>query len=138
MLNLAFSDGYYDKLKQHLDAIKSKKDDMIDRYFPELNAERYDFMQLMDDYIKQLGELLQQNCDTPFVIIGSTVKVQDIDDDYTITFTLVCPHESNPVKGCISYLSPIGKSLLLRKAGEIVNVVTPNGEVRYEILEIKI
>ncbi|HYR36490.1 MAG TPA: GreA/GreB family elongation factor, partial [Burkholderiales bacterium] len=39
--------------------------------------------------------------------------------------------------GRISYSSPIGKALIGKEAGEIVEVQTPGGLKRYEIIDVR-
>ena len=69
------------------------------------------------------------------IAIGSqiTVQVKAAKKD----FEIVGDGESDPLKGKISYQSPIGKALLGRKLGEKVTIVTPGGEIDYEILAVK-
>ena len=44
--------------------------------------------------------------------------------------------EANPIEGKISDESPVGKSLLGHKVGEIVETETPSGIVKYKVLSI--
>ena len=44
--------------------------------------------------------------------------------------------EADPFANKISNESPIGKAILGHKAGEIVNVVTPNGSYDVKIVKI--
>lgn len=70
------------------------------------------------------------------VSIGSHIRVQEEDfppDEYH----LVGPQEADPSKGRISYESPIGKALLEHRVGDIVEVITPAGQIHLKILEIK-
>jgi len=74
------------------------------------------------------------------VVIGSTVAVtQDLKGKKpeTETFTIVGPVESNPLAGKISSESPLGKPMIGLKKGDIFKVNTPDGEIKYKIVEIK-
>lgn len=71
------------------------------------------------------------------IIFGATVTLKNLDTDKMVTYTLVGPDESDVAKRRISINSPVGKSLLGKKRGEIVEVRTPGGEVEYEIVEVK-
>lgn len=51
-------------------------------------------------------------------------------------FTITGSHEANPLQGKISNVSPLGQAFLHHKKGDIVNVQTPRGEVKYKILEV--
>ena len=74
------------------------------------------------------------NADT--VSIGCTVivEVNGKETDYT----LVGEYESDPMKGYISYRSPVGKALSGKKIGEKVILELPIGPVEYKILSITI
>lgn len=65
--------------------------------------------------------------------IGSKVTVND--GKTTQEFIIVGRYEANPSKGRISDASPIGRSLIGRKIGDIVKINTPNGEKTYKILK---
>lgn len=67
--------------------------------------------------------------------LGSTVVIED--DGEEETYTIVGPLEAAPNKGRISNESPLGKSLLLRKVGDVVQVDTPGGSRPVKILGIK-
>lgn len=70
------------------------------------------------------------------VNIGSTVKIQEDDDEPEI-YQIVGPQEADPLKGKISYESPIGSALYQRKVKDVVVAETPNGKITFKILEIK-
>lgn len=67
--------------------------------------------------------------------MGSTVIVKSKTGDKS--FTIVSFNEADPLEGKISNESPLGKSFLKKKKGEKIIVTTPNGEVKYQILEIQ-
>jgi len=66
--------------------------------------------------------------------IGSEVVVKNGEKE--LTLVLVDSHESDFMRGKISLYSPIGKALLGRRAGEIVEVTTQNGQVVYCIQKV--
>lgn len=69
------------------------------------------------------------------VYFGSTVKVRDVDRNNVAQFHLVGPEEIDADGGKISSASPIGRSLLGRKVGDVVTVSIPKGIVNLKILE---
>ena len=71
------------------------------------------------------------------VIFGSTVKVQDLEDEKKITYKLVGQDEADVKKNLIFFKSPIGKSLIGKNKGEMVTVNTPSGEKSFEILNVE-
>ena len=71
------------------------------------------------------------------VIFGSTVKVQDLETNKEISYKLVGQDEANISKNLIFYKSPIGKALISKNKGDIVNVSTPSGERNFEIKDVE-
>ena len=71
------------------------------------------------------------------VKIGSRVEVKGADSDADPkTYTLVNKTEANPLEYRISDESPMGKSLLGKRAGQKVVVETPRGKLNYEVVSI--
>ena len=88
---------------------------------------------------KRMGELAMVNLDNiprTKVGFGSTVVVFDSTKDEEITYKLVTSEESDVTKGLISTTSPIGRSLLGKKIGDVATVVTPNGNRELEVLKL--
>lgn len=71
------------------------------------------------------------------VNLGTTVMLNDLDNDEQICYTLVGSAEADPLNYKISNESPIGKAILGHAIGDQVKVDTPGGEVNYEIISIK-
>lgn len=68
--------------------------------------------------------------------ILSTVTVKNITVGKEFSYTLVDEDEADVKLKKISTSSPIGRSFLGKKVGEIVDVMTPNGNIQFEILSI--
>ena len=68
-------------------------------------------------------------------VFGATVDVET--DGESATWQIVGEDEADIKAGRISYSSPIGKALIGKEPGEIVNVQTPGGVKRYEILDVR-
>lgn len=69
------------------------------------------------------------------VELGDTILIQNQDgkiDRYTIVGTT----EANPVEGKISCESPVGKALLGKKKGAKVEVRTPAGIMKLQLIEV--
>ncbi|MFH1485958.1 MAG: transcription elongation factor GreA, partial [Chloroflexota bacterium] len=65
--------------------------------------------------------------------LGSTVLLRDLTYDEEVRYTLVSPSEASPLKGKISSASPLGKALLNRSVGEVVEISAPDGVMRYRV-----
>ena len=66
--------------------------------------------------------------------IGMRVELELTDGSETLAYHLVGPSEVDPLEGRISYLSPVGASLLAKRAGDTVDVETPAGSETYRVL----
>jgi transcription elongation factor GreA len=69
------------------------------------------------------------------VTLGSTVTVED-ETGARMTFVVVGSAEADPAAGRISNVSPVGRALIGRSAGDDVAVAAPRGEVHYRIVEL--
>ena len=76
--------------------------------------------------------------DTPTdsVVFGKIVLLYDIQKDQEIRYQLLGPYESEPEKGKISVVSPLGQALIGGQVGDEISVKTPGGVQEFEILEI--
>jgi transcription elongation factor GreA len=70
------------------------------------------------------------------VAMGATVVLYAVDGTRR-TFTIVGPAETNPMKGLLSFKSPLGARLMGRKVGETIVLPTAGKEIEYVIHEIK-
>ena len=74
--------------------------------------------------------------DTSKARILSNVRVMNKKAKKEATYTLVSAQEADLKQNRISVESPIGKALLAREVGDVVEVKVPAGTVQMEILEI--
>jgi transcription elongation factor GreA len=82
-------------------------------------------------------ELIDKQENPDCVSLGSEVLVKDTKNKKDCKYTILDYVESEPDCGKISISSPIGKALLGKKKGDIVEIRVPVGNIRYKILEIK-
>ncbi len=71
------------------------------------------------------------------VIFGSTVLIADVDSGDEKTYQIVGEDEAEIKEGKISIGSPIARALIGKEEGDIVVVMTPGGDVEYEIVEVQ-
>ena len=87
---------------------------------------------------KRVSEISLMNLDKiprDKVGFGSTVHLKDLQGQ-TIVYQLVMPEDADPEQGMISTASPIGRALVNKEEGDEVNVTTPNGSRRFEIVKL--
>jgi len=78
----------------------------------------------------------KQEVTTTKVGIGNSVILHDLASGEELRYTLVGPREVDPTKGKVSSVSPIGKAIIGRSAGETVEITVPAGKLRYQIKQI--
>ena len=71
------------------------------------------------------------------VIFGATIDLEDEDSGAKQTYQIVGEDEADIKAGRISVSSPIARALIGKEAGESVEVQTPGGLKRYEILDVR-
>ncbi len=71
------------------------------------------------------------------VIFGTTVKLLNLDNDEEVIYQIVGDDEADIKVQKISVYSPVARALVGKVIGDCVVVVTPSGEVEYEICEVE-
>ena len=74
--------------------------------------------------------------DNSKVFILSRVKIKNVNNNMEMEYTLVAESEADLKEKKISVDSPIGKGLLGKKVGDIADVQTPNGIMKFEVMDI--
>ena len=74
--------------------------------------------------------------DNSKVFILSTVRIKNTKNQMELIYTLVAENEANIKLGKISVDSPIGKGLLGKEVGDIADINTPAGIMKFEVLAI--
>lgn len=149
-----FTQEGYDKLKKELHELRTKERPFISNQIAEArdkgdlseNAEYHaakEAQGLLELKIGKLQEILnnakvvdKSQLDTSKVLILSKVKIKNTANGAVMNYTLVTENEANLKEGRISVSSPVAKALLGKKVGDSALVTTPNGQIKFEILEI--
>jgi transcription elongation factor GreA len=71
------------------------------------------------------------------VVFGVTVDLEDQDEGNKVVYQIVGDAEADIKAGLISVSSPIARALVGKTAGDIVDVVAPNGTRSYEIMGVR-
>jgi transcription elongation factor GreA len=79
----------------------------------------------------------EEEIDLTEVAIGSSVRLEDVERGEEMLMRLVSAAEARGDQGCISDQSPVGKAIMGRKAGEMVEVQVPSGVLKYRIMHIE-
>jgi transcription elongation factor GreA len=145
----------YEKLKQEIEFLRNdKRREVADRIrvareFGDIaeNAEYDDAKNeqaMLEHKIAQLEERLvharvidTDDVDTSVVSLGSKVRLRDMDANETVEYHIVGSAEANPAEQKLSNESPVGKAIMGRKKGEVVEVTAPRGALKFKIMDIK-
>jgi len=144
----------YEELKTELAELKSKRPPLIeeirraaaDKDFREnapLHAAREQLGHLegriieLEEALKVTKIIDEAPKSTLKVGTGDSLVLQDTSSGEEIRYKIVTPKEVDPSQGKISSVSPIGKALLGRGEGEMVEITVPAGKLRYQIKRIE-
>ena len=78
----------------------------------------------------------EDDIDKSVLGVNSKAKIKFVEDDDEDTITLVTTMDVDPENMCISIESDLGKALLGKKSGDIVEVNAPGEHYTVEVLEI--
>ena len=98
---------------------------------------------MLEMKIAQLQELVanarvidESRLGTSHVQMLNKVKIKNLATKAVMEFTIVGESEANLREGKLASTTPIGKALMGKQKGDVVDVVTPGGTVKFEILDI--
>ena len=100
---------------------------------------------LLEGKISQLKILIanariidEHQIKTDVVQILNKVKIKNIQNNAIASYTLVADSEANLKENKIAVSTPIARGLIGKKIGDIAEVKTPTGIIKFEILEISL
>lgn len=73
---------------------------------------------------------------TDAVSVGTRVKLLDVEFEEEEEYAIVGSSEADPSQNRLSYESPVGKALLGKKVGDVVEVEVPAGKIQFKVLDI--
>lgn len=148
MSSIILTKPVFEKLIEHLIYIEESSDSLVEFIFPEPGKEREDMKLFFRRYVKAIEDELENVTvikshrvgtspgtlnHFPFVIIGSEVDLEDETGKVSSVYRLIHPDSPSKVKNEITYLSPIGKELLMKNKGSKISI-----EVQSDIRHLRI
>src|SRR5437868_13298930 len=148
------ADGYK-KLQEEIDHLRTEKRRevaeriRVAREFGDIaeNAEYDDAKNeqaMLEHKIAQLEErvlsarvITKKEISKDAVSVGSHVRLRDMQANKTFEYHIVGSAEANPAENKLSNESPVGKAIMGKKKGDVVEVSAPRGSLKFKILEIK-
>ena len=96
---------------------------------------------LVESKIAELERMIEnaiiiKDVKTDEVSIGTSVKIEYVEDNETEIYSIVGSKEADPFNNKISNESPIANAIMGKKVGDIASVASPSGNYSVKILEI--
>jgi len=92
---------------------------------------------MLEERLKNARVVTKKEIRSGEVSVGTTVRLKDLDSNKTVEYHIVGSAEANPAEMKLSNESPVGKAIMGRKKGEVVEVTVPRGTTKFKIMEIK-
>ena len=93
-------------------------------------------IEYLEERLKNAEVYVEDEATLDAVSIGTTVNLLDLEFNEEVEFKIVGSTEADSLQGLISNEAPVGKALLGKKIGDLVNVETQMGNVQYKVLNI--
>jgi len=91
----------------------------------------------LENMLKNAKVIDEDEVKTDVVSLGSKVTLLDMEYNEEIEYYIVGSAEANPSEFKISNESPVGRALIGKEKGTVVDVVVPDGIAKYKIIDIK-
>ena len=145
----------YEKLKKEIEVLQTERRRevaeriRIAREFGDIaeNAEYDDAKNeqaMLEHKINQLEDRLltarvitKKEISKDTVSVGARVTIRDIAARKSFEYRIVGSAEANPAENKLSNESPVGKAIMGKKKGDVVEVAAPRGAIKFKIIEIK-
>jgi transcription elongation factor GreA len=92
---------------------------------------------MLEERLKNARVVTKREIKSGEVSIGTKVRLKDMAANQTVEYHIVGSAEADPAELKLSNESPVGKAIMGRKKGEVVEVAAPRGTLKYKILDIK-
>ncbi len=93
---------------------------------------------LLKEKIAKARLIDESKISTDSVQILNKVKIRNTKNKQEMTYLLVSESEANLKEGKLAINTPIGKGLMGKKKGDIVEITVPSGVMQFEIIDISI
>ena len=91
----------------------------------------------LEKLLKNAEVVVEEEIDVNKINIGCKVKLLDVEYDEEMEFYIVGSTEANSLQNKISNEAPVGRALIGKSVGDVVDVETQAGIIQYKVLEIQ-
>ncbi len=147
MNDKTISRNVFEVLVKHLVDIEELRGLTLNQHYPDITKEREMFENLLHSYTRMIEEFINSAKPTddmedacPFIIIGSIVELENLEDGEVEIYQIVSPFTMSMHSDidAASFLSPVGRELILKKKTDRVVIENPTGQTHYVIRSINI
>ena len=92
---------------------------------------------ILEERLKNARVVTKKEIKSGEVSIGTRVRLRDVKANKPVEYHIVGSAEADPTENKLSNESPVGKAIMGRKKGEVVEVTAPRGALKFKIVEIK-
>ncbi len=90
----------------------------------------------IENLLRNVKVIDEDDVKTDYVSVGCKVVLEDFEFGDEVEYGIVGSAEADPMNMKISNESPVGKALLGKVIGDLVEVAVPDGTIKYKILRI--
>ncbi len=91
----------------------------------------------LEKLLKNAEVVVEEEIDVNKINIGCKVRLLDVEYDEEMEFYIVGSTEANSLQNKISNEAPVGRALIGKSVGDVVDVETQAGIIQYKVLEIQ-
>ena len=91
----------------------------------------------LEKLLKNAEVVVEEEIDVNKINIGCKVKLLEVEYDEEMEFYIVGSTEANSLQNKISNEAPVGRALIGKSVGDVVDVETQAGIIQYKVLEIQ-
>ena len=91
----------------------------------------------LEKLLKNAEVVVEDEIDLDKINVGCKVKLLDVEYDEEMEFFIVGSTEANSLQNKISNESPVGRALMGKAVGDVVDVETQAGVIQYKVREIQ-
>jgi transcription elongation factor GreA len=92
---------------------------------------------MLEERLKNSRVVTKKEIKSGEVSVGTKVRLKDMSSNKTVEYHVVGSAEANPAELKVSNESPVGKAIMGRKKGDVVEVAAPRGALKFKIMEVK-
>jgi transcription elongation factor GreA len=92
---------------------------------------------VLEERLKNARVVTRKEIRSGEVSVGTKVRLKDLSSNKTVEYHVVGSAEADPTEMKLSNESPVGKAIMGRKKGDVVEVSAPRGALKFKIMEVK-